>query len=151
MAVLEQPIGAVIEGVAGGTAVTVSGTVTAEGGLTDAELRASDVAVTLDSEEVEVTLNGETVPLSPGTYKGQQVISGNDASQNATLPSDTTTIWIMPRSGLCYVSVNAAAAAASSGVYVPQDGVRIIGPFSGITSLGVWAATGTSVHLLYEA
>lgn len=145
MAVLEQPIGAVIEGVAGGTAVNVSGTVTATtGGLTDAELRASDVAITLDSEVV-------TSDEQANTYKGEQVIAGNDASQNATLPSGTTTIWIMPETAACYVSVNAAAAAASSGVYVPADNVRVIGPFTGITSLGVWAATGTSVHLIYEA
>lgn len=95
---------------------------------------------------------GETaIPVSSEqTYLGEQVLSGNGASQNATLPTGTKTIWITARGGVAYGSVNAAAAAASSGTYVPEDAVRIIGPFSNITSLGVFAASGVTIHLLYE-
>jgi glucose/arabinose dehydrogenase len=94
---------------------------------------------------------GDTIPVSSEqTYLGEQALSGNGASQNATLPAGTKTIWITARGGVAYGSVNAAAAAASSGTYVPEDGVRIIGPFSNITSLGVFAASGVTVHLLYE-
>jgi hypothetical protein len=121
MPVLTQPIGAVIEGVAGGTAVTVTGDI-------------------------------DATPV-PGSYLGQQVISGNDGSQNATIPAGTTTIWISARGGPVYASVNAAGAAASSGFYIPEDMVRIVGPFTAasITSLGVWAATGDLAHLVYES
>lgn len=114
---LTQPIGAVIEGLAGGEPVNVS---------------------------------GEMTVMPTGTYLGEQVISGNDASQNATLPDGTKAIWVSARGGAAYVSVNDDAAAASSGMYIPEDAVRIIGPFDNITSLGVYAATGDSVHLLFE-
>lgn len=87
--------------------------------------------------------------VGSNAYLGQQVIAGNDASQNATLPAGTCTITIHARGGPAYVSVNAAGAAASSGIYVPEDAVRFIS-FNNITSLGVWAATGDNVHLLYE-
>ena len=105
-----------------------------------------------DGAVVEGVVGGQPVATDEAsdTYLGQQVISGNDGSQNATLPTGTKTIWAGARGGAAYVAINGAATAASAGTYVPEDAVRIIGPFSNITSLGVFAATGVSVHLLYE-
>jgi len=142
MGALEQPIGAVIEGVAGGTAVAVSGTVTT-GGLTDAELRASDVAITLDSE---IAGTAE----QPREYLGDETIAGNDGSQNATLPAGTTSIWMFPDANGQGNAVVNGSASATTGFYAPADGARFIGPYNNITSLGVYAATGTNVFLVYE-
>ena len=83
-------------------------------------------------------------------YLGEQVIAGNGASQNATLPAGTKTVWVSPEGGVAYASVGAAGAAASSGFYVPQNATRLVGPFSKIASLGVFAAVGVTVHLVYE-
>jgi hypothetical protein len=111
-------------------------------GLTDAQLRASDVKISLD---------GETVSFSPGSYRGEQVIAGNGANQNSTLPSGTKFIWISAEGGKAYVSVNAAAAPTTSGLYIPDGQIRSIGPYASIISLGVYAAVGVSVHLIYES
>lgn len=121
------------------TSVTV-GDVTVSGGLTDSELRASDVKVSLD---------GEKEYLAPDTYLGQEVINGNGASQNATIPSGASFVWASTVSGIAYAAVNTSAAPTTAGWYIPQDQVRIIGPFSNLTSLGVYAASGVYVHLVY--
>lgn len=90
------------------------------------------------------------VVVSSNQYLGKQAIAGNDANQNATLPTGTTTIWIMAEGGPVYCEVNGVAAAATAGVYCPENQVRMIS-FTNITSLGVFAATGGTAHLVYEA
>lgn len=85
-----------------------------------------------------------------GTYLGDQVIAGNDANQNATLPVGTKTVWVMAEGGPVYCEVNGVAAIATAGVHVPENGVRLVGPFSNITSFGVYAATGDTARLIYE-
>ena len=87
---------------------------------------------------------------SVATFLGDQVVTGNDASQTITPPDGTKTIWITARGGPNYASVNENAAAASSGYYVPEDKTMIIGPFSNINTLGVWVATGDFAHLVFE-
>lgn len=82
-------------------------------------------------------------------YLGEEKIAGNDGSQAATLPIGTAGVWIMAEDGVAYAAVNAAAT-VNSGMYVPQDTVRYIGPYTNIDSLAVWAATGVTVHLIYE-
>lgn len=94
----------------------------------------------------------EAVQFAPGTYLGQQVIAGNDANQNATIPSGTTTIWVMAEGGPVGCTVNGTSASiAAAGYHVPEDQIRLIGPFSNITSLGVFAAGGDNAHLIYES
>lgn len=85
-----------------------------------------------------------------GSYNGQQVVSGNSASQTVTPPAGTQTIWVTARAGPVYVSINQNASAASSGYYIPEDKVMIIGPFNNITTLGIWTATGDFAHLIFE-
>lgn len=98
------------------------------------------------------TLDGESVALAPGTYLGQQVIAGNDGNQNATIPAGTKTIWVMAEGGPVGCTVNGTSASiAAAGYHVPENNVRLIGPFSNITSLGVFAATGDNAHLIYES
>ena len=38
---------------------------------------------------------------------------------------------------------------ASSGGYIPEDGAEIVGPLANLNSLNVWAATNTTVHILF--
>lgn len=95
---------------------------------------------------------GETIALVPGTYLGQQIIAGNDGSQNATIPDGTKTIWVQAEGGPVGCTVNGASASvAAAGYFCPENQVRLIGPFSNIASLGVFAATGDNAHLIYEA
>lgn len=110
------------------------------GGLTDTQLRASDIKVSLD---------GESVSISPNTFLGEEVVTGNGSNQNATVPSGTSFIWATAESGIGYASTNAEAAPTTAGWYIPQDATRIIGPFSNLTSLGVYAVSGVFVHLVY--
>lgn len=95
---------------------------------------------------------GEQVTLvsQVGVYNGQQVVSGNAASQTITPPAGTKTIWITARGGPVYAAINTDAAAASSGYYIPEDKVMIIGPYNNINTLGVWAAAGDFAHLVFE-
>jgi hypothetical protein len=88
---------------------------------------------------------------SSASYLGQQVIVGNGANQNATLPSGTKTIWIMSEGGKAHCSVNAVASPTTSGFYCPDGQIRVVGPYDNITTLGVFAPVGTSVHLTYES
>jgi|WetSurMetagenome_2_1015567.scaffolds.fasta_scaffold07664_6 hypothetical protein len=128
--------------------VTVSGVIVT-GGLTDTQLRASDVKVSLDNELV--TVSGVT-SLLPGTYLGQQVLSFVSATnQNATLPSNTKAIWITAEGGKVYAAINTTAAPTSAGVYVSDGNARFTGSYNGITSLGVYAASGVYAHLIYES
>lgn len=87
--------------------------------------------------------------ISPAIYLGEQTISGNDASQNATIPAGTQTIWVTAEGGVVRATVNGAGS-ANSGTYAPDGTPRLIGPFGNITSLGVFAATGVSAHLIFE-
>jgi len=141
------------------------GTVTISGGLTDAQLRATPVPVSgpltdtqLRASDVKVSLDNEIVTISgvasllPGTYLGQQVLSFlSAANQNATIPNGTKTIWIMAEGGKVYGAVNTTASPTAAGIYVPDGNVRIAGPYGGITSLGVYAASGVYAHLVYES
>lgn len=115
------------------------------GPLTDTELRASDVKITLDSEMV-------TVSGLAGNYLGQQVLTFvSAANQNATLPIGTKGIWITSENNPAYLAVNTTAAPTTAGIYAPKDVTKFIGPYNGITSLGVYAASGVYVHLIYES
>jgi hypothetical protein len=60
-----------VEGVAGGVAVPVSGTVTASGPLTDTELRAAPVPVRGEANSVQATLT-----VTNGAYTAQDVVGG---------------------------------------------------------------------------
>ncbi len=79
----------------------------------------------------------------------EQTITGNGASQPATLPSGVSTIWVTAEGGAVYVSVNGEASAAS-GIYIPDGQPRLIGPYSNLTSLGVFATSPAKAHLVYE-
>ena len=110
------------------------------------------------SEDWKVTLDNELVTISgvasilPGTYLGQQVIAGNDGNQNATLPIGTKAIWIMAEGGAVGATVNGTSASlAAAGYHVPENNIRLVGPFNNITSIGVFAATGDNAHLVYES
>jgi hypothetical protein len=92
------------------------------------------------------------VVIGSNQYLGQQVIAGNDGSQNATIPAGTNTIYVMAEGGPVGCTVNGASASvAAAGYHVPENNIRMIGPFTNITSLGVFAATGDNAHLIYES
>lgn len=113
------------------------------------QLRA--VVITDDRAESVVQVSDDGFKVDTvASYNGQQVVSGNAASQTVTPPAGTKTVWITARGGPVYASVNQDAAAASSGYYVPEDKVMIIGPFDNIVTLGVWAAAGDFAHLVFE-
>jgi hypothetical protein len=94
-------------------------------------------------------MSGEVIQL-PGQYEGGEAISGNDANQAATIPSGTTTVIVMAEGGPVYCAVNGTAS-TSSPFYCPEDQARILGPYSNLKSLGVYAATGDTAHLAYES
>jgi hypothetical protein len=136
-------VGAVDQGDAGSQAWLVTGP------LTDTQLRASDVKVSLDSELV--TISG-VASLLPGTYLGQQVLSFvSAANQNATIPTGTKGIWITAEGGKVYAAINTTAAPTSAGVYISDGNTRFTGSYNGISSLGVYAASGIYAHLIYES
>lgn len=90
----------------------------------------------------------EPVYLPLWEYLSQESVDGNDASQNLNIPASAQIVEIRAESGAVYFSINSFAQ-ASSGGYIPQDGAEIIGPLTNLNSIGVWAATGTVVHVLY--
>ena len=81
-------------------------------------------------------------------YLSGEALAGNDASQNINLPANAQIVELRPEGGLIYFSINGFAQ-ASSGGYIPEDGGEIIGPLANMNSVGVWAATGTTVHIIY--
>jgi hypothetical protein len=117
--------------------------------LGNASLNALERIATAVEDGVEIQV-GEAVGITPGTYLGDQVIAGNSANQNATLPTGTKTVWVMAEGGPVYCEINGVAAVATAGIYVPENNVRLVGPFSNLTSLGVYAATGDTARLVYE-
>ena len=90
----------------------------------------------------------EPVYLPHWNYLTEETISGNGSSQNINLPDDVHIVEMRPEGGLMYFSINGFAQ-ASSGGYIPEDGGEIIGPLANMNSVGVWAATGTTVHIIY--
>jgi hypothetical protein len=82
------------------------------------------------------------------SYLGEQIITGNGASQAAVLPAGTNEIWIFAEGGAAYYCINGAAS-ANSGGYVPDGGVRIIPEIKNLTSLAIFAAAAVKVHLQY--
>jgi hypothetical protein len=118
--------------------------------LGNATLNALEALVALiDSGRLKVS--GDGTILTPGTYLGDQVIAGNDANQNATIPDGTTAVLIQAEGGPVYAEVNGVAAVATAGIYVPENSIRIVGPYNNLTSLGVYAATGDKARLIYES
>lgn len=88
--------------------------------------------------------------VAADTYLGEQTIVGNGANQAATLPAGTTMVWAMAEGAAAYLCVNGTAS-ATSGMYIPQDQVRLVGPFVNLTSLGTFQASNAAnkVHLVY--
>lgn len=82
-------------------------------------------------------------------YLAETTIDGNDASQAVNLPNGTQIVEMRPEGGLMYFSINGNPAMASSGGYIPEDGAEIVGPLANLNSLNVWAATNTTVHILF--
>lgn len=86
----------------------------------------------------------------PGWYLVlEQVVAGNDADQNVTVPDGAQIIEIRPEGGDCYLT-NGLHATANSGFYIPEDNGEIIGPLVNWAAIvSVWAATGTTVHIVW--
>ena len=57
----------------------------------------------------------------------------------------------MAEGGKVYAAINTTAAPTTAGIYVADGNVRIAGPYNGITSLGVYAASGIYAHIVYES
>lgn len=90
----------------------------------------------------------EPVYLPLWYYLGGEALAGNDASQNINLPAAAQVVEIRPEGGAVYFAINGAAS-ANSGGYIPEDGAEIIGPLANLDSVGVYAAAGVTVHILY--
>lgn len=82
-------------------------------------------------------------------YINEQTITGNGASQPATLPSGTSVVWITAEGGAVYATINGSGS-ANSGHYIPDGQKMIIGPYSNLTSLGIFATSPAKAHLVYE-
>ena len=97
--------------------------------------------------------NGEFVnsieSIVTAEYLGEQTLTGNGASQAATLPDDTNSVLVYAEGGAVYVAVNAAAS-AGSGIYIPDGGFGFIGAYLNLTSLAVFATAPAKAHLVYE-
>lgn len=84
-------------------------------------------------------------------YVGGEVVLGDGGSQNAPgIPAGTTAIWCAARGGAVYLTLNGGASPNTSPMYVPEDGLRLYGPFDNIHSLGIYADAGVYAHLTYE-
>lgn len=101
-------------------------------------------------DTIETVNKYESTLDTSAVYLGEQTITGNGASQPATLPDGTTTVWISAEGGTVYVSINGAAS-ATSGIYVPDGQKGYVGPYSNLTSLAVFATAPAKAHLIYEA
>lgn len=96
--------------------------------------------------------DGSFTPLTTErvVYLGEQTLAGNGANQAATIPLGTTTIWISSEGGAVYATINGLAT-ISGGIYV-ADGTRVlVGPYSNLTGLGVFATSPAKAHIIYEA
>lgn len=97
------------------------------------------------------TVNKQSSSLdTSAVYLGEQMIIGNGASQAATLPTGTSTVWITAEGGAVYATINAAGS-ASAGIYVPDGQKALVGPYSNLTSLGIFATAPAKAHMIYEA
>lgn len=135
MPVLDQPIAAVIEGIAGGTPVPVSGSFTVEGGLTDDELRATPVPVSGPLTDTE--LRASVVPVK-GTDNGPAWTSAHGVSSVPFTSADAQTaaaVTDAPTSGQklvitdLFVSNNSAVAIQFT--FVEETSATVItGPYA---------------------
>ena len=82
-------------------------------------------------------------------YINEQTITGNGASQAATLPSGTSVVWITAEGGAVYAAINGTAS-ASSGHYISDGQKMIVGPYSNLVSLSIFATSPAKAHLVYE-
>ena len=101
-------------------------------------------------DTIETVNKYESTLDTSAVYLGEQMITGNGASQAATLPSGTTTVWVSAEGGAVYATINGSGS-ASAGIYVPDGQKALIGPYSNLTSLGVFATSPAKAHLIYEA
>ena len=69
--------------------------------------------------------------------------------QTLTPPSDGCALTLAMETGAGYYAINGAAS-ASSGGYIPADGVQTIGPVANLTNVHVHSPTGT-VHYQWWA
>jgi len=91
----------------------------------------------------------EPVYLPHVEYLGGEAIAGNGASQACTLETGTQIVLISAEGGGVQFQLNAESCPASGAGFVPQDGQVILGPFTNLTSLHVYMASGTTAHLTY--
>jgi len=82
------------------------------------------------------------------TYKGEQSITMNGASQAATLPSGTNFVMIAAEGGDVRFTINAAASATSGG-YVPENLHNFIIKLANLASLAVFGESPAVAHLIY--
>ena len=94
--------------------------------------------------------NPDFVYLPHWRYLGGETITGNAASQAATLPVGTQIFEIDAEGGDVQYDMNAVAANPGPG-FVPENGARIQGPLANLASLNVYAAVGVIIHILYYA
>lgn len=78
-----------------------------------------------------------------------EAIAGNDGSQLANLPADVEIVHIAAEGGAVYYAINSLIAGTNAPGYIPSDQRVIIGTLRDFTSLAIYAATGTTVHIEY--
>ena len=97
------------------------------------------------------TVNKQEATLdTSAVYLGEQTITGNGANQAATLPTGTSTAWITAEGGAVYVTINGVGS-AGSGIYIADGWKQLVGPYSNLTGLGVFATAPAKAHIIYEA
>jgi hypothetical protein len=97
----------------------------------------------------------ETVGLSVGVksqpglkYLGEQTMTGDGATHDATLPEGTNMIEISAEAGDVRYTLNSTAT-LNSGGYVPVSQSRFVLHVTNLTSLAIFAAAPAKAHLIY--
>lgn len=89
------------------------------------------------------------VKSQPGlVYKGEQTMTGDGATHDATIPAGANVIEISAEAGDVRYTLNSTAT-LNSGGYVPVSQSRIIAHVTNLTNLAIFAAAPAKAHLIY--
>ena len=88
---------------------------------------------------------------TPTKYLGGEVLTPNGSSATCTLPTGTNAVILAANGQDIYYAINASGDAAATSPGFVKDGTHwMVGPLTNLTSLKVFAASGSGkCHLEY--
>lgn len=90
----------------------------------------------------------ERVELRQWDHLGGQVFAAPN-NQALTIPAAATVVSLEAEGGVCYYAYNQGGAGVGSHGYMPDGGLRRIGPMADLVSVHIHAPAATRIHVQY--